>query len=179
MAALSLEKHDKMRPIQIPGGWASPLLCMTAIAVAPNGLLLSSSPGRSNAMRKLVVLVALALVVIAAGSAAAQTVVPGCLQPDRGAVRLVPGIQACQPGEVGVALQLRRAPASLPPGPAADPKSAVPAPAARPDAAMAAFFGGDQALAGLGAPVSRASSSMAVPARRTLAVVGAGLTEIR
>jgi hypothetical protein len=121
----------------------------------------------------------LALVLLAAGTAAAQNVVPGCLQPDRGLVRIVPGVQACQSGEVGVALQLRQAPASLPLAPGAGTRQALPAPPASPGAAMATFFGADRASANLGAPLTRTSSPLALPAHRTLATIGPALAGLR
>jgi hypothetical protein len=121
----------------------------------------------------------LALVVGGSGVAAAQGLVPACLQPDRGVVRMVPGLQACQPGEVGVALQLRQAPAALPVQPPAAERQVMLRQAARPDAAVAEFFSADRAAAPLRLPASRTSSTLAVPAARTLVVVGAGLMPIR
>jgi hypothetical protein len=122
---------------------------------------------------------AAAVLWLGSSAASAQTVLPGCLQPDRGLVRLVPGFEACTKGEVGVALQVRQPPASLPLASRTDARQALPDPAARTDAALLAFLSADRALAPLAVPLNRSSALLSPPARRTLAIIGPGLAGLQ
>lgn len=112
-------------------------------------------------------LLVLAAAVAASATATAQPVTPGCLQPDRGVVRAVPGIQLCQPNEVAVLVRVRP---SLP-----SPASVLAPPKpAEPDPGLAEFFGLERASSPLGVVVTRSAAGLAVPSSRTLAPLGAG-----
>ena len=124
-------------------------------------------------MRYVVAAAFLVVLVLTARVAPAQSVVPGCLQPDRGVVRVVPGFQACQPAEVAVALRVRLAPVTIQVPPAPTGRQALPQQAAGPDAAMVAFFTAERSAAPLGVVAHPAAAGLAVPGRRTVATVGA------